>query len=150
MLAWTEPESGRRPAALAGCRTRVFVEPLELAEVPRYVEAQLERVRAAPELRDTLGGGTVQRIALASGGNPRQIQRLADAEIAAHEWRTRPAEPPPPARPVSRATPSAPRSARGSSVEPGASSQPATFRRAALACCALIAVAALLVFALRA
>jgi hypothetical protein len=76
-------------AALARCPTRVFVEPLTLAEVPAYVEAHLARVGATPEQRAALGGRTLERIALASRGIPREIQRLADAELVTYAWRHR-------------------------------------------------------------
>jgi type II secretory pathway predicted ATPase ExeA len=83
VLAWTEPEGERAQGPLVRCPTRVFVEPLELGEVAAYIEAQLARAGATPEQRAVLGGRTLDRIALASNGNPRIIQRLADA------WRTR-------------------------------------------------------------
>jgi type II secretory pathway predicted ATPase ExeA len=89
VLVWAESEGERTRAAFARCAARVFVEPLGLADVPAYVEAQLSRVGASAEQRAALAGGTLARIALASGGNPREIQRLADAELAAHAWRTR-------------------------------------------------------------
>jgi type II secretory pathway predicted ATPase ExeA len=89
VLVWAEREGELTRSALARCAARVFVEPLGLAEVPAYVEAQLSRAGATAAQRTVLGGGTLERIALASGGNPREIQRLADAELAAHAWRTR-------------------------------------------------------------
>ncbi len=113
MLAWTEYEGERVPAPLARCPTRVFVEPLELAEVPGYVEAQLARSGAAPELRAVLAGQTLERIALASGGNRRAIQRLADAELAAHAWRTRATPLHAGRASLARATENAPRAASG-------------------------------------
>ena len=113
VLAWTELEGGGMPGALARCPTRVFVEPLQLAEVAGYVEAQLARAGAAPEQRAVLAGPTLGRIALASDGNPRIIQRLADAELAAHAWRTRVPTVRQRAACVERATASAPRGASG-------------------------------------
>jgi type II secretory pathway predicted ATPase ExeA len=89
VLVWTEPSRAALPPLLARCPARVFVEPLPLARVPHYVAVQLARANAAPELRAALAGRTLERIALASGGNQRQIQRLADAELAAHAWRAR-------------------------------------------------------------
>ena len=113
ILAWTEYEGERAPAPLAHCPTRVFVEPLELAEVPGYVETQLARSGAAPELRAVLAGRTLERIALASGGNRRAIQRLADAELAAHAWRARTTPLRVAGGLLARATGSAPRAATG-------------------------------------
>lgn len=141
VLAWSEADGARLPAALAGCRVRVFVEPLQLAEVPRYVETQLARVNAAPDLRAVLSGSTLERIALASGGNPRQIQRLADAELAAHVWRTQLARA---ARPAAqpegmRGTQSAP---RGGAPESPPGAGPATCRRAAFALALVLALVA--------
>lgn len=109
VLAWSELEGAPIPRALVGCRARVFLEPLELAVVPQFVETQLGRVNADPALRAALAGRTLERIALASAGNQRQIQRLADAELAAHAWRTRPALPRRSEPALERATTSAPR-----------------------------------------
>lgn len=89
VLVWTETSRAALPALLARCPTRVFVEPLPIARIPHYVAVQLARANAAPEMRAALSGSTLERIALASGGNQRQIQRLADAELAARAWRTR-------------------------------------------------------------
>lgn len=113
VLVWTDAEDERAPAALARCPARVFVEPLGLAEVPTYVNAQLTRAGASPEQRAVLTGRTLDRIALASSGNPREIQRLADAELSAHAWRSRSEAVRSAGRPRSseRAVASAPRSA---------------------------------------
>jgi hypothetical protein len=88
-VAWTQAEGERTPTALVRCATRTFLEPFDLSEVAGYVESQLARVGAGSRERALLSGPTLERIALASGGNPRAIQRLADAELAAHAWRTR-------------------------------------------------------------
>jgi len=146
VLAWNEAErSSALPAALSRCVTRVFIEPLELAQVPAYVEAQLARAGASPEQRAALSGSTLERIALASGGNQRAIQRLADAELAAHAWRTRhetPLRVHPPAPETPRATGSAPRSA----MRAASPAAPARAKRIALGAVAagLALIAALL------
>lgn len=88
-VAWTQAEGEPTPAALTRCATRTFLEPFELSAVPGYVASQLARARAGASERALLSGQTLERIALASAGNPRAIQRLADAELAAHAWRTR-------------------------------------------------------------
>jgi type II secretory pathway predicted ATPase ExeA len=88
-LAWSHIEGEAPPPALKHCPTRVFVETLELAHVPAYVEAQLERVGASDEARALLGGGALDRLALASAGNPRAIQRLADEALFAITRRSR-------------------------------------------------------------
>lgn len=138
VMVWSEGE--RMPAALACCPTRVFVEPLELADVPAYVEAQLARAGAPAEQRALLAGRTLERIALASNGNPRIIQRLADAELAAHAWRTRAAHAHQPAARLPRATVSAPRGA--TEIAPEARSRDATWRSWLLAAAAALALAA--------
>jgi len=88
-VAWTQIEGEPTPAPLARCPTRTFLDPFGLGEVAGYVESQLARAGAGSSERAVLSGQTLERIALASGGNPRAIQRLADAELAAHAWRTR-------------------------------------------------------------
>jgi len=113
VLAWNEAERSALPAALSRCATRVFVEPLALAQVPAYVAAHLARVGASADQCAALSGTTLERIALASGGNQRAIQRLADAELAARAWRSRGSVPllVRAAAAAPRATSSAPRSA---------------------------------------
>ena len=140
VMVWSEAEGERVPAALACCPTRVFVEPLELADVPAYVEAQLARAGAPAEQRALLAGRTLERIALASNGNPRIIQRLADAEFGAHAWRTRVARAHQLAAALSRATVSAPRGA--TEIAPEARSHDATWRSCLLAAAAALALAA--------
>ncbi len=145
IVAWSEEPGSRPPAPLAHCPARVFVEALELAAVPGYVRANLDRAGAEPELRAVLAGHTLDRIALASGGNPRAIQRLADAELAAHAWRARRGAPLRLRSDAPRITSNAPRSARDAAgrVEAGSSGR----RRSLLA--AVAVAAALLAAALR-
>lgn len=88
-IAWSETGASRTPAALVGCATRVFLEPLELSAIGPYVEALLDRAEATPEQRSLFQGDALQRIALASAGNPRAIHRLANAALVAHAWRRR-------------------------------------------------------------
>lgn len=102
-------EGGPRSPSRADARA--FAEPLGLEEVVPYVEAHLARVGASDPLRALFGGERMQALALESEGNPRRIQRLADARIVrALQWadgRARQARPPAPA--LQRSSPSAPR-----------------------------------------
>jgi hypothetical protein len=143
VLVWSEGDGARAPAALSRCVARVFVEPLALGEVPAYVEALLERAGASAEQRAVLAGHTLERLALASRGNHREIQRLADAELAAHAWRarTQPLRIREPAPSEARATASAPRSER--SVKAASAPQRWRPRAVALAAGAAVALAAL-------
>jgi type II secretory pathway predicted ATPase ExeA len=148
VLAWTELEGERPHGPLARCATRVFLDPLDLAQVPSYVAAQLARASAEGAQRDALSGRTLERIALASGGNPRLIQRLADAELAAQAWRARksaPAQaetagapPPPPARQATNA----PRAAPLPAAAPSAKAPRRTLLRVLAAGAALAALVA--------
>lgn len=125
LVAWSEADGLRKPDLSRRCATRVFVEPLDVTQVPAYVSAQLVRAQAPEDLHRLLSGRTLDRIALASGGNQRSIQRLADAELAAWHWRQRAGQPlvvrsaAPAAR---RATASAPRAAGLAADPPSAPS----------------------------
>jgi type II secretory pathway predicted ATPase ExeA len=88
-IAWSDAHASRaaNAKALARCSTRAFLEPLELAAIEPYVEALLAQAGATPEQRSLFSGDVMKRIALASGGNPRAIHRLANAELVAQAWR---------------------------------------------------------------
>ena len=110
VFAWSEAEGERPRAPARYCTTRVFLDPLDVKQVPAFVSAQLARAQAPAEVHRVLSGSTLNRIALASGGNPRAIQRLADAELIAWAWRAHRTAPETERR-GARATRSAPRSA---------------------------------------
>lgn len=88
-IAWSDTHTSRaaNSKALARCSTRAFLEPLELAAIEPYVEALLEQAGATPDQRSLFSREVMKRIALASGGNPRAIHRLANAVLVAHAWR---------------------------------------------------------------
>jgi hypothetical protein len=64
------------PVLRDAIETRVFTEPLSLAEARRHIETRLA------EAGDELPPETVVRVALASRGNPGAIHRLGSAALA--------------------------------------------------------------------
>jgi len=87
VLVW--PELDRDPSlpSRLACAARIFIEPLALRDVPAFVEAKLMQANAGDPVRVELAGHTIDRIALASGGNQRRIEQLVDAELVARSWR---------------------------------------------------------------
>ncbi|HEU4429936.1 MAG TPA: AAA family ATPase, partial [Myxococcota bacterium] len=128
-VAWTQAEGEPTPAALTRCATRTFLEPFDLSEVAGYVASQLARSGAGSSERAVLSGETLERIALASGGNPRAIQRLADAELAAHAWRTRAERASESAAPASAPSAPRPRSAPAAATPNDSPADPPRGRR---------------------
>ncbi len=89
VLAWAQTPGEATPAVLAACPARVFLEPLELASIHDYVASHLDRSQADESIREVFDARRLDAIALASAGNPRAIQRLADAELITFSVRRR-------------------------------------------------------------